>query len=295
MYLGVGLLGSSCLALCELPGSESLFSFPRLGKFSVIISSNIISTSCSVFSPFRIPVMQMSVCLILSHKSLKFTFFSFFLFAVLIRWVPLPCLRVDRSCLLLRLVCCWTPLVYLSVQLLCFSAPQLLFCTFLYFVSFVEFLTEFINSSPESGEFCFVFVFLPCCMACGILVPQPGIEPGPTAVKAPSPNHWTTRDLPGEHLYNHYFKLFLGKLIISVSLRFFPWVFFLVVSVGTYSSLSSFCFTLCVSFYTVNKITTSPSLEGVASCRRWILSFSPALAVRCLSNLCDYPSSLFCF
>ena len=32
-------------------------------------------------------------------------------------------------------------------------------------------------------------------MACGILV-KPGIEPGPSAVKALSPNHWTAREFP---------------------------------------------------------------------------------------------------
>ena len=30
--------------------------------------------------------------------------------------------------------------------------------------------------------------------AFGILVPRPGIEPGSTAMKVPSFNHWTTRD-----------------------------------------------------------------------------------------------------
>ena len=34
------------------------------------------------------------------------------------------------------------------------------------------------------------------CTACGILAPQPGIEPGPLAVRARSPNHWTTREFP---------------------------------------------------------------------------------------------------
>ena len=34
-------------------------------------------------------------------------------------------------------------------------------------------------------------------MACGILVPGPGIEPGPSTVRAPSPNHWTAREVPG--------------------------------------------------------------------------------------------------
>ena len=40
---------------------------------------------------------------------------------------------------------------------------------------------------------CFLF-FLPCCMTCGILVPWPGIEPGPSAVRVQSPNHWTARE-----------------------------------------------------------------------------------------------------
>ena len=33
-------------------------------------------------------------------------------------------------------------------------------------------------------------------MACGILVPGPGIEPGPSAVRVQSPNHWTAREVP---------------------------------------------------------------------------------------------------
>ena len=46
--------------------------------------------------------------------------------------------------------------------------------------------------------FCFVFCF---CFwlrygACGILVPQPGIEPMPSAVKAWNPNYWTAREFP---------------------------------------------------------------------------------------------------
>ena len=34
--------------------------------------------------------------------------------------------------------------------------------------------------------------------ACGILVPQPGMEPGPPALGAWSLNHWTTREVPSE-------------------------------------------------------------------------------------------------
>ena len=33
-----------------------------------------------------------------------------------------------------------------------------------------------------------------CHVACGVLVPQPGIEPGPPTVEVPSPNLWTTRE-----------------------------------------------------------------------------------------------------
>ena len=33
-------------------------------------------------------------------------------------------------------------------------------------------------------------------MACGILVPWSGIEPGPSAVKVWSPNHWTAKEFP---------------------------------------------------------------------------------------------------
>ena len=42
-----------------------------------------------------------------------------------------------------------------------------------------------------------VFVrFLPCYLACEILVLHPGIELGPSAVKAQSPNYWAIREVP---------------------------------------------------------------------------------------------------
>ena len=53
-------------------------------------------------------------------------------------------------------------------------------------------------SFPRTGSV-FLFVFLivwPCRMACGILVPRPGIEPMPPALEAWSLNHWTTREVP---------------------------------------------------------------------------------------------------
>ena len=38
--------------------------------------------------------------------------------------------------------------------------------------------------------------FWPSHAACGILVPQPGMEPGALAMRALSPNHWATREFP---------------------------------------------------------------------------------------------------
>ena len=39
-------------------------------------------------------------------------------------------------------------------------------------------------------------MFWPHSTACGILVPQPGIEPVPPALEAQSLNHWTAREVP---------------------------------------------------------------------------------------------------
>lgn len=41
--------------------------------------------------------------------------------------------------------------------------------------------------------------------ACGILVPQPGIEPGPPAVEVRKPNHWTARGVPRRGLFSGCF------------------------------------------------------------------------------------------
>ena len=66
-------------------------------------------------------------------------------------------------------------------------------------------------------------------VACGILVPQPGMEPRPLAVKAPSPNYWTAREFSSCFLlilvlvYNNCLKLivwipsslwFLGEFLL---------------------------------------------------------------------------------
>ena len=45
--------------------------------------------------------------------------------------------------------------------------------------------------------FCSLLFFWPHRVACGILVPLPGIEPTPPAVEAWSLNHWTAREVLG--------------------------------------------------------------------------------------------------
>lgn len=49
------------------------------------------------------------------------------------------------------------------------------------------------------------FYFWPPWEACGILVSQLGIKPGPVAMKALSPNHWNIREFPKMWLFESSF------------------------------------------------------------------------------------------
>ena len=58
---------------------------------------------------------------------------------------------------------------------------------------------RFLTTGPPEeslGYYCFIFCWLHQ-LACGILVPPPGIEPVPSAVEAQTPNHWPSRAVPG--------------------------------------------------------------------------------------------------
>ena len=68
--------------------------------------------------------------------------------------------------------------------------------------------------------FLIFFLFWPCHVACGILVPWPGIEPGPPAVEVWSPNHWTTREFPIFQLFNNiHFFLYNKKKVNIIYLK----------------------------------------------------------------------------
>ena len=75
--LGMFLLGFI------LPGTLCSFwtwvaiSFPMLGKFSTIVSSNIFSDPFSLSSPSGTPIMRMLVHLMLSQSSLRLSSFFF--------------------------------------------------------------------------------------------------------------------------------------------------------------------------------------------------------------------------
>ena len=45
-------------------------------------------------------------------------------------------------------------------------------------------------------NYLFIYLLWPCHVACGILVPQPGIEPMPPALEACCLNHRTSREAP---------------------------------------------------------------------------------------------------
>ena len=55
----------------------------------------------------------------------------------------------------------------------------------------------FMTQSPEIFSFIYFLFFWPHCVAYGISVPRPGIEPTPLAVELWCPNHWTAREFPG--------------------------------------------------------------------------------------------------
>ena len=57
------------------------------------------------------------------------------------------------------------------------------------------------------NPFFFFFTFWPCHTACGILVPQPRVEPRPPSVKVQSLNLWTTREAPPLGNFSDWFPL----------------------------------------------------------------------------------------
>lgn len=135
-------------------------SFSRLGRFSVIISSNKFSAPFSHFS-FWCPHNE-NVSMIDTVSSILKTIPIFFLiFSSLFcsAWVISTILSVHWSVPLYHAIYFWFLLVYFLFQVLYSSA---LFGSSLYFL-FVKLLTMFIHSSPK-----FIEHFLTITMNCSL-------------------------------------------------------------------------------------------------------------------------------
>jgi len=114
--LGLILLGTLCASWTWLT-----ISFPTLGKFPAIISSNIFSGPFSLSSPSGTLIMRMLVCLMLYQRSLSLHLFSFFfLYSVLWQWFPPFCPPGHLSVLLPELFCYGFLLVYYLSLFVCF-------------------------------------------------------------------------------------------------------------------------------------------------------------------------------
>ena len=82
MCLGVFLLGFILPETLCASWAWVAISFPMLGKFSSIISSNIFSSPSSPSSPSGTPTMWMLLRLILSQRSLRLSSFLYTLFCL---------------------------------------------------------------------------------------------------------------------------------------------------------------------------------------------------------------------
>lgn len=125
------------------------FSFPKLRKVSGIISLKKLSSHFSLsYSEF--PIMRILVYLLVSYESLKlYSPIFFYFFSPLIWWVPLLCLWVFWSFLLLHLVLYWTPLEFFRSVFVLFRS--VISVWYLYFL-FVQNFALFIHSSPDIDE-----------------------------------------------------------------------------------------------------------------------------------------------
>ena len=67
---------------------------------------------------------------------------------------------------------------------------------------------------PKGSSF-FVTLFWLRLSVCGILVPQPEIEPVPPVAEAQSLNHWTAREVPTQSLFSARRKELSTRNLIS--------------------------------------------------------------------------------
>ena len=142
----------------------------------------------------------------------------------------------------------------------------------------------------ECQPMLFIYVLLalffwPCHAASIILVPWPGTEPVPLAVKAQSSNHWTTRELPASlsYIFNMLGVFFFYLNHISMDQGFCPppWGFVREIP--------------CFPTFSLPNLHTHPR----ALSKRWaspsfslVISFQPQSRENAPSALCHCQSLL---
>ena len=83
--------------------------------------------------------------------------------------------------------------------------------------------------------FSLFFFFWPCTVACGILVPQPGIELSSPAVEAQSLNHWCAQEVP---IFFSFFLDFAYKRCHISASVLNPWFLWSPKGIGKFFLLS---------------------------------------------------------
>ena len=71
-----------------------------------------------------------------------------------------------------------------------------------------------LRSSPTPCSL-FIYLFWPRHRTCEILVLQPGTEPRPMAVRAPSPYYWTAREFPLPFFLKQNISVWLGWVSVA--------------------------------------------------------------------------------
>ena len=183
--LGFILYGTLCASWTWL----AIF-FSMLGKISTIISSKISSYPFSFSSSSGTPIIQMSVCLILSQRSLRlssvlFILFTLFCSSELISIILSSSSLIHSSAsdiLLLipsRVFLISVLVLFVSVCLFFNSSKSLLIDSYIFFILLSRFLIIFtiiiLNSFsgclPISSSLIWTLVFIICSFICSISLP----------------------------------------------------------------------------------------------------------------------------
>ena len=126
MYLGVFFLGFILYGTLCASWTWVTISFPMLGKFLAIISSNIFSHPFFFSSFSWTPIIQMLVHLVLSQRSLRLSSILFILFSLIFSSAVIS--TILSSCSHIRSS---ASVILLLIPLVCFSF-QLLYCSSLF-------------------------------------------------------------------------------------------------------------------------------------------------------------------